>query len=90
MSTKLETYAATLPSHWASALINGDRSGMSDEDEKELDRVLELNPQWNMPVDCEDVGFCWRHDASDFGVLAGDCCEFTYLEDEHEDHQGTP
>lgn len=75
----LQPYTATLPSHWASALINGDRSGLTEEDEAELDLVLELNPEWHMPVGCEDAGFCWRHDASAYGVLACDCCEYTYL-----------
>lgn len=75
----LETYTAVLPSHWASALINGDRTGLTDEEEAELDRVLELHPEWYLPVTCEEVGFRWHHDASPYGVLAGDCCEYTYL-----------
>ena len=67
---KFESYEATLPSCWASALVNGDRTGMTDEDEKELDRVLELNPEWALPVGCEEAGFCWHHDATPYGVLA--------------------
>lgn len=81
---KLETYTAILPSHWASALINADPSGMTDEDEAELDRVLELNPEWAQPVGCEDAGFRWIHDASPYGVLAGDCCEYSYLKGDGE------
>jgi hypothetical protein len=44
----------TAPAHWASALINGDRSGMTDEDERELDEYLEANPEHGLPVSCSD------------------------------------
>lgn len=71
-----------LPSHWASALINGDRSGMSDEEEAELDRILELHPEWALPVDCKEYGFAWWHDATRYGVLAGDCMIYSYLRSE--------
>lgn len=75
----METYTATLPKHWASALFNDDLSGMADEDVLELDRVLEVNPEWGQPTGYEDVGFCWQHDATPYGVLAGDCFEYTFL-----------
>lgn len=74
--------SALLPSHWASALINGDRSGMSDEDEAELDRILELHPEWALPVGCEEYGFTWWHDATRYGVRAGDCMIYSYLRNE--------
>lgn len=75
----LEPYTAVLPSHWASALINGDRTGLTDEDEAVLDRVLELNPEWSLPVSCEDAGFWIFHDAAPYGVLACDCQTYTFL-----------
>lgn len=78
----MKTETATLPSHWASALINGDFSGMSEADEAELAHILDLNPEWNQPVDCEEVGFCWAHDATPYGVLAGDCSKYTFLRSE--------
>lgn len=43
-----------LPAHWASALINGDRSGMTDEEEAELDEYLAENPELHGIVSCED------------------------------------
>lgn len=43
-----------LPAHWASALVNGDRSGMTDEDEVELDEYLACNPELHGIVSCED------------------------------------
>ena len=75
---KLKTYL--LPSHWASALINDDWTGLDDED---VDAVL----TWltaNQPgycVDCdEESQFCRHHDASGLGVLAADCLTFTFQE----------
>jgi hypothetical protein len=43
-----------LPAHWASALVNGDRSGMTDEDEAELDNYLAENPELHGIVSCKD------------------------------------
>ena len=34
---KIITESVELPAHWASALINDDRSGLSDKEEDELD-----------------------------------------------------
>jgi len=67
----------TLPAFWASALINGDYTGLSNDDEKALTAWLEAeNP--GVCVTCSDSEeFCWRHDASDF-ALACDCLIFTF------------
>lgn len=73
------TYTAILPSYWASALINGDWSGLSDDEATTLEHILNERPEWAAPVDCADAGFCWGHDATPYGVLAGDCQQFTYL-----------
>ena len=56
----------TLPAHWACCLINGDRSGLSDEDIGEIDKWMEDN---DYPHFC-DVGesyFSWTNDANDLG-----------------------
>lgn len=63
----------SMPAHWASALINGDRSGMSDEDEAELDNYLEVNPEFNMPC---DVG---PTETGRFGGLLCDVCDYVYF-----------
>jgi len=67
----------TLPAFWASALINGDYTGLSDEDEKALTAWLEAEkPGWC--VTCSDEEFFTRyHDASYF-VLACNCLTFTF------------
>lgn len=37
----METIKFTLPSHWASALVNGDYSGLSEEDADAVDYFLD-------------------------------------------------
>lgn len=75
----METYTATLPALWASALINGDTSGFSDEEEREFDSFIAANPEYADPVGCSDEPeFTKYHDAP--SVLACDCLVFTYLE----------
>lgn len=64
------------PAHWASFLINGDRSvweySPDPEDEAECCRMQE---ELGWPVDCEEVGFCWN---PDYGK-AGECCEYKFI-----------
>lgn len=69
----VETYTA--PSYWASYFINGDSSGMEDDEIATADAFL----AWvglGAPVDCEDAGFCHSNDA---GTLAGDCMTYSFL-----------
>ena len=74
----MNTMTYTLPAHWASVLVNGDYSGLSDEDEVELSRWMD----WHAPGHLLDVGsaafFAWRHDASP-AVAACDCLEYTFV-----------
>ena len=70
---KLETYTA--PSCWASYLINGDASGIDNDDQREADAFVE-SVGAGSPVDCADAGFIHR---PDFGKLAGDCQTYTFL-----------
>lgn len=75
--SKFEEYTATLPAHWASALINADPSGLSDEEEKELYSFLAANPEYSQPVGCsEESEFCHYHDGPG---LPGDCLVYSYL-----------
>jgi hypothetical protein len=73
----------TLPTFWACALINGDMSGMSDEDEAAMDcwfdQVLETYEMMHcVSVDDNEGGdFRRYHDASEF-VLACDVSTFTF------------
>lgn len=73
----LRTPKFTLPAHWASALINDDRSGMSDEEEIALTHWLEANPEVGGCIGCssEPVSRVY-HDAMD--VLACDCLVYAF------------
>lgn len=76
--TKIETVTYILPSFWASALVNGDESGFSDEDSEALEAWLTHEGVGS----CVDVGqeesFSSFHDAR-FYVLPCDCLEFTFM-----------
>lgn len=74
----LETVTATAPSYWASYLVNGDDSGMDDNETAQADAFA----KWlgGNIVDCEDAGFMWTHDAMRVcGTLAADCQTYTAL-----------
>jgi len=81
----METTTYTLPAYWASALFNGDLSGLEESDEESLMRFIvgELMPD---PIgivgDNDEYGpesfFCTYHDARPYGVLACDCLEFIF------------
>jgi hypothetical protein len=72
----METITYELYSHWASALINGDRSGLDDEDEKELDAFLETVPEGYDIIECSgEEYFCHSPDC---GGLAGTVLEYTF------------
>ena len=91
MSKKLfitpETCKLQLPDFWASALINGDYSGLEDQDEKELNDFIEY---WkedliinSVNIESDEIAyfeshFMKYHDATNLGVLACDCCEYTF------------
>jgi hypothetical protein len=74
---KIETITYILPAHWASALINGDESGFTDEESEALEAWL----TYENAGSCFDVSFVpffsSTHDAR-FYVLACDCLEFTF------------
>jgi len=65
----------TAPSYWASGLINGDWSGLSD-----VERDAALAWEENLPgviVDVsEESDFMRHHDASQY-ALAADCATYT-------------
>jgi hypothetical protein len=70
-----ETYI--LPAYWASYLINGDASGLSDDEQAECDAWTDTNLGGN----CVDVGEPYFAHRNDAGTLAGDVAEFTFFVD---------
>tara|TARA_R100001443_G_scaffold87109_1_gene93671 strand:+ start:761 stop:1060 length:300 start_codon:yes stop_codon:yes gene_type:complete len=87
MTNTIQTYKLHLPNFWASALINSDYSGLEPEDEKELNDFI---AHWkkDLIIDSANIEsdenayfeshFMTYHDASNLGVLACDCCEYTF------------
>jgi len=77
---QIETF--DLPDFWASALINGDTSGLTDNDEQALNAftefmIAEYGSCW--ALDCsEEPSFMRWHDAARFGVLACDVLTFSF------------
>ena len=52
----------TLPSYWASALINGDTSGMTPDEIDQMNRTLALHDGWTVVGDVEDSErFTWSY-----------------------------
>jgi hypothetical protein len=77
---QIETYL--LPSHWASALVNGDVTGYEEDDLNAIilftDAMVRCHGRcWCVNVD-EEESFTHYHDARRYGVLACNCTEFTF------------
>ena len=81
----MNTLTLELPYHWAVALVNGDESGMEDDDIKALEEFTTYMVNKYDRCDCVDVGeeyyFKNYHDATHYGILACDVAEFTFLVD---------
>lgn len=73
----IEEYTYTLPDWCLSALINADRSGLSDEDEADLNRFVartqdDMIEQWGGDIslvwdDIKDIGFHYWNDINWYG-----------------------
>ena len=67
---KTDTYEYTVAEHWLSAIINGDYTGLSDEEENQLNDWLDDNQEmashWS---DGESMGF----DRCEITGLMSDC-----------------
>jgi len=73
MSAKLITEKYDLPAYWASYLINGDASGISDSDKQNCDAWLE-HKKLPAPCDCSEESHFGR-----FEGLGCDLLEYTFL-----------
>lgn len=80
---KIKTITAMLPAHWACALVNGDESGMDDEEIAHLNEFVDDMVRTYGSCHCvdvsEDTQFSNYHEASHYGVLACDVAEFTFF-----------
>ena len=67
MNEIIETVEFNLPAHWASYLINGDSSGISEKDIEQCDAFCNLHNIMGCAVDCGESFFHWRNDANTLG-----------------------
>lgn len=82
----IETKTMRLPVHWASALINGDMSGVDDDDDAAMGRMMEDLCDQHPDADAitfvdvaDEPHFARYHDAEPYGVLACDVSDFTLM-----------
>ena len=70
-----------LPEFWLPALVNGDTTGLDEEDERALDAFLADLPAdaYCVGTDDSEASFCTRHDATRYGVLACNCVDVRFM-----------
>lgn len=67
-----------LPEHWASALVNADESGMSEEEIAEMNAWLAERPELGLCVNVSgEPEFSHYHDAREW-VLPCNCVTYTF------------
>jgi len=80
---KIKTYTLMLPTHWACPLINGDETGLEDEEiamfNEFVDNTVRVYGSCHCVDVSEDTQFMRWHDAAQYGVLACDVAEFTFF-----------
>lgn len=84
----MDTIEYILPIDFASALINGDYSGLDHQDVNALDRFLkDISNEFDAVMVCIDVeesdsdgseGFLKYHDLQPYGILAAPCSKYTF------------
>lgn len=72
----------TLPTYWASPLINDDETGLDDAEVRALDAFMrDMLDQYGkcfcVGVEDDEEFVVW-HDARPYGVLACDCATFLF------------
>jgi len=68
----IDTIEFDAPAHWASAFINGDTSGLEDDDLAEFEAWCEANPELTNVVGCGEDTFIGR-----FNGLQCELVEYT-------------
>ena len=71
----IEVIRYRLPVYWAGALINDDYTGLSDEEEQEIDDFIKHADGYPVSVDWETEGFYPYNDAN---AIAGNCADFIF------------
>ena len=71
----IEVIKYRLPVYWAGALVNGDYTGLSDEEEQEINNFLKQTDGYPVSVEWETEGFYSHNDANS---IAGDCADLFF------------
>jgi len=77
-ASKFEAMTLSIPSHWLSAIVNGDESSFDYCDDPKDYRAYEafcegeLSDGWSVTSTAEESEFSKSHDATGYGVLACD------------------
>lgn len=71
----IEVIIYRLPVYWAGALINDDYTGLSDEEEQEINNFLKQTDGYPVGVEWKTEGFYSHNDANS---IAGDCADFIF------------
>lgn len=76
-ASKFEAKTLTVPEHWLPAIVNGDESGLEEEDCSQLEAFCEeeLCDGWHVSAWEEEGGFMYYHDAQPYGVLVCNAVE---------------
>ncbi|GJE18743.1 hypothetical protein [Methylobacterium marchantiae] len=79
MSTTADTI--TLPSHWASFLINGDASGLDDGEQERIEAHLKGVPGHIVGVEEGSERFTWCYAMYGGDARGGGVADYTILRD---------
>ena len=78
-----DTLELTIPSHWICPIAYGDTTGLDDAEERAFGRWLDDHIREFGPITLGDVAeeshFARYHDAAEYGVLACDCLDVTFM-----------
>lgn len=75
----VETY--TMPAHWASALINNDKSGLSEADLNEFEAFIDMHRELQNPISCSEEPTLERFTFYPGKTLLTECLVYSFLRD---------
>ena len=79
----MKTIDFILPSYYASAFVNGDYSGLSDEEEEMISDFINANITkygrfYCIDVDVDNTYFARHNDLTGMSHLGSDVCRYTF------------
>jgi hypothetical protein len=72
----MKTHSLTMPSFWASYLINGDDSGLTASEKRACDSYCDANGVTNV-LDVDEPFFSWYYDFHGGDAKGGDLARYT-------------